>query len=662
MSWGPNNENLTLVIELGDIPGQQLARVLVNDEWLVLGTVPHPEGFGLPATGKFAGFVWVRYYDGTQTAADPMLLSKYSAYPERPWSADMVGTGICYAIVTVYFNRSLFTSIPRVRFEMDGIPLYDPRRDSSVGGSGPHRFDNPATWQPSRNPMVQVYNIHRGLRLPGGHVWGFRNAASALPLDSVFAAANACDALVPAIGGGTEPAYRSDYEVFCSDEPMSICEEIFKSCMGQAAEVGGVWRFRVGAPSLPLASVTDDDVIVTQGQTFAPFKGLAQTYNGVHAAHPLPEALYQAVDAPPVYNAAWEIEDGNRRQIADLQLPTVTGSAQAQRLMLAYIREERRQRRHSATLPPDYAALEPFDVLSITMAQHGYVGKMFEIDQVAHDVRAGMAQVSVIERDPSDYTPPAVLIAPGVPSAVSIPQSAVVEGFAALPYTLFDAGGVARRPAIRLTWSGAAMESVRGITYEVRLASSGAMAAQGAVQRPQDGEVIVGGLVPGAAYQARARAVSDRASAWTPWLPVTAPLVRLNRSDLQMGNILPRLGTAGWVNSATAVPVGGSVGIGSLSVIDANGPIGLQHAYAAVRVTLSAPAARWVELQLEVGSAVVRQMLLILPGSGEYNVSAQVDTAAVVSLIELIVKSANLVAGDTLTVTQFRFQTVAYLS
>lgn len=663
MSHGRNNNMLTLVVELGDIPRQQLSRVLVNDEWVTLGTVPSPDGYGLPATGKFADFVWVKFYDGTQTAADPMLVEKYGAYPERPWSADMIGTGICYAIVTVKFKRSLFNSIPRVRFELTGIPLYDPRKDSTVGGSGPHRWENPATWEPSRNPMVQVYNIHRGISLPGGYVWGFRNAASALPLDSVFAAANACDVAVPAIGGGTEPAFVSDYEVYCSDEPMSICEEIFKACMGQAAEVGGVWRFRVGAPALPLLSVTDDDVIVTQGQTFAPFKGLAQTFNGVHAAHPLPEALYQAVDAPPLYNAQWEAEDGGRRLIADLQLPTVTGSAQVQRLMHAYIREERRQRRHSATLPPDFAALEPFDVLSVTMAQHGYSGKPFEVDQVAHDIRTGLVQVSLVERDPADYVPPAVLFAPSVPSAVTVLGELAVAGFSAEAFSLADASGAARRPAVRLSWDGEAMGSARGLAFEVRVAATGQIAAQGSVQRVEDGEVIVGGLLPSTSYQARARAVSDNATVWTDWLSVATGAVQFISSDLAPGAVsfsdvridqdpLP----APWV----LTPSDPAAAVGSAAA-GTSFPVLLGGFVAELSVNLAAAVPRALHVTVTAsgapkGQPVLSQVVWLVPGASYQVLSQPTPLLASSSLgsTTLSVTALGLGSGETITVTGVR--------
>ena len=102
---------LHYVIGLGDIPGQTLDRVIINDDYVTLGTVQEAlYGFGLPVTG--AGFAWVKYYNGTQIAADPMLLAQYGSYPKRPWTSDMIGRGMCYAIVTISSTASFGKGFP----------------------------------------------------------------------------------------------------------------------------------------------------------------------------------------------------------------------------------------------------------------------------------------------------------------------------------------------------------------------------------------------------------------------------------------------------------------------------------------------------------------------------------------------------------------------
>ena len=133
---GTPNAYLSYVIEVSDVPGAALLALIINGERCPLGLTPHAD-YGLPVNaGTYSGDAWVKYYNGTQIAADAMLLAKYGSYPQRPWTAAMVGRGLCYAIVTFKYNRKKFTAFPAVRFEMQGHGLYDPRKDSTVGGAG----------------------------------------------------------------------------------------------------------------------------------------------------------------------------------------------------------------------------------------------------------------------------------------------------------------------------------------------------------------------------------------------------------------------------------------------------------------------------------------------------------------------------------------------
>ncbi|PKP71845.1 MAG: hypothetical protein CVT82_00290 [Alphaproteobacteria bacterium HGW-Alphaproteobacteria-4] len=455
------NAYLTYVIDLGDIPGQMLSGLIIDDGyveidntiesvggstlfsglpgWLTFPNWPDPFGlfphtsevtYGRPLLGKYHGYAWVTYYDGTQTAADPMLLAQYGTDPDRPWKPDMVGTGLCYAVLTFRYNRELFNGLPRVRFVLAGIPLYDPRADDTVGGSGAQRWSDPATWAPSANPAVQIYNILRGITLPDGSIWGGESAAEDLPTGAWFAAMNECDVPVVLAAGGSEPQYRTGFEVTVEEEPASVIEELLKGCSGQMSEIGGVWKIRVGGPGLPVYVFTDDDAIVTAAQGFEPFPGLDRTWNGIQASYPEPSSLWESKDAPPRFNADYEALDQNRRLVADLSLPAVPYGAQVQRVMRAYIEEERRFRRHSLTLPPDAAILEPLDAVVWTSAANGYEAKVFEVSECVDDLGTGLQQVSLRERDPADYdwTPADELPWEASPGGITLPPAPILPG------------------------------------------------------------------------------------------------------------------------------------------------------------------------------------------------------------------------------------------
>ncbi|MDQ1847663.1 hypothetical protein Q9299_05120 [Gemmobacter fulvus] len=537
-SHGKSNAYLTHVIELCSAPGATLSRLILNDDYVELGSTPHPD-YGLPVLGEdYEGLVWVKYYDGRQTAADPMLRAQYGNHPDRPWTADMVGAGLCYAILTFKFHKSDLTQVPRYRFELDGIPLYDLRRDSTAGGSGPQRWSDPSTWTQTRNPGVIAWNIKRGITLPGGAVWGGHIEAADLPRAGWTSAMNICDSAVTLPGGATEARYRCGLEVALTTEPAASLEELLKACSGAVADMGGVWDILVGAPALPVYSFSDEDVLVSKTQELDPFPSLSETYNGVSAQYPDPDSLWESKEAPPRYNEDWEAQDVFGRKVADLALPAVPFKRQVQRLMRAWIKDERRFRRHMFSLPPDAAMVGLLDTLDYSSARNGYVGKDFTVSEIVEDLRTCIQQVSIRERDPADYDWQPEFELPSTPttpgSTLPIPET--VAGFAVQPLILTDAAGQPRRVALRLSWDADLI--AQGLRWQVRLAGQTAAVLRGGVPEIDEGEItLTDGILPATAYQIRARLIAARRTAWTGWIGASTAPLRLGPADLDWSEL-----------------------------------------------------------------------------------------------------------------------------
>ncbi len=532
-SHGRSDRFLTQVIELCSAPGATLERVQIGDEWVELGDDPHPD-FGRPVIGPPDGLVWVKYYDGTQTAADPYLRARYGNHPDRPWTADMIGAGICYAIMTYSWDREDQTSVPRTRFELGGIPMYDLRKDSSAGGVGTHRLDNPATWERSENPAVIAWNIMRGVPLPGGEVWGGNiTNLDELPWAVWTAAMNRCDAPVARADGGSEPAYRAGIEVALDQPPAAALEEVFKACSATIADLGYGWGIVVGAPALPVYSFTDDDIIVSKQQELDPFPGIEETHNAVTARYPDPDALYETKEAPRRTNADWEASDAFGQRMANLALPAVPHPLQVQRLMEAWIRDERRFRRHVINLPPDAAHVELIDTIDWSSAKNGYVGKDFSVHEILEDPRTGIRQMSIRERDPEDYDWRPGFELPSVPAppGTTLPVPESVSGFSAQAITIDDAAGGARRPAIALSWAHDILAA--GVRWEIRHAGQAEAVLRGTTQDVDaGGATVVEGVLPATAYEVRARLIANRRTVWTGWASVTTQMVRIGWEDL----------------------------------------------------------------------------------------------------------------------------------
>src|SRR5690606_27049595 len=87
-TYGSSNKFLQQIYAVSDFYTTGLNRVSINGEWVGLGTTADPQK-GFPVTtGDFAGFIWVKFVDGRQTAADNYLVS--NANPSGRWTDEHI--------------------------------------------------------------------------------------------------------------------------------------------------------------------------------------------------------------------------------------------------------------------------------------------------------------------------------------------------------------------------------------------------------------------------------------------------------------------------------------------------------------------------------------------------------------------------------------------
>ena len=328
--------------------------------------------------------------------------------------------------------------------------------------------------------MVIAENILRGISYNGQWVYGAQTVSPPqLPAASWVAAASECDSLIDLAAGGTEPQFKAGGEIKFDTEPADTIEELLKGCNGKIAEIGGTYKVRCGAAGAAVFSFTDADVLSTEQQQFEPFPSLGQTVNAVTAKYISPAEAWSAKDAPPLYSAELEAQDGGRRQVADVNYSFVTSGTHVQRLMKAERDEQRAMRRHNLPMPPDAFVLEPLDVVSWTSTRNGYDAKLFEIVS-AEDLANLNMGLSLKEVDPNayDWTPETdeQPISDGTIVVVRPPAQPIVD-WNAVPWTIIS-DDVRALPAIKLSWDPD-IDDVDGVQFEVRLKSAGDLIHRG---------------------------------------------------------------------------------------------------------------------------------------------------------------------------------------
>lgn len=544
-TWGQDgdtpNANYVEVRALADHPVASLVETWVDGEKVTL--VPGDRGptsqqhiKNDPKWGNIES-LWFQFFDGTQTIANDYLTAALAG-SERPYGTDRVGRNVSYVAIVArrddtQTDNQIFNGFPQCKFTLQGMKLYDPSRDSSVGGSGSQRYSDRSTWGGDGDdfPAVQIYNILRGITVGGQWLFGLQAANPAiLPPANWIAAINKCRSQVYG-PDGLEAQYRSGIQINVDVAPADAIEALLKTCNGRLTEVGGVYTLHVGEPDAPVLSFSDADILSTEEQVYNPFRALADSINGVVAKYPEPLEGWNVKTSPPTKNPAQVIRDGNRELFADVDLSACPYHGQVQRLLKSAMLEALRERRHTIALPPWAQVLEPGDVVMWNSARNGYVDKWFRIDGMAYKANLDV-MLQLTEVDPSDYDwnqdtdyippvfSPMEIIRPAPQPMVSWNAEGMVE----------TAPDGRRRVYVLLTWDGSRAD-INGVSYQISTAASEA----NVILRENSDNASVGsikvysqGMLPGTTVYARGRYIptSPRATDWSDWRPAALPDVR----------------------------------------------------------------------------------------------------------------------------------------
>lgn len=148
------------------------------------------------------------HYTGSQVAADATLVSAFAA---KGITFNEARTGFAYSVVVLPADK--FSGAPAFTALIAGIACYDPRKDSTAGGSGSHRLATPATWEFTECPALALANFL------SNRAYG---AGKTLDWSSVAAVADANDYMV----AGTEKRRMIGWSLSSSTQLQSVIEAL----------------------------------------------------------------------------------------------------------------------------------------------------------------------------------------------------------------------------------------------------------------------------------------------------------------------------------------------------------------------------------------------------------------------------------------------------
>jgi hypothetical protein len=499
-------------------------------------TTTDADGFnpvlGYQKNGK--EYLKVKFHAGGQTTADPFLVDTFGDDPDWAWTNDMICKGCAYMIVQCLHSiKGVWPGNPTFMWTVQGIPVYDQRKDSTAGGSGPHRLNDRSTWTFSENLKVLENNVHRGIPdIDGSHLWGGRAEPYRLPADYWFPAMNTCDENIEKKNGDIINRYAGGIEISLDEQPLDIVRAFNAGCNGDTWFHAGQYKTVCGPPGLSLLTISDKDFMITDKRVDDQFTTVKDTFNSAIATYPEPGSGW-SMEAGPLYIDADYLEaDGDDLQTLDVQLRCVREANQAQRVMRAALKDHRSMLIHQGVLPPEYFILEPHDRFTYQSVDNGYHGDGIDFLIESKESRYNVQQAVIIRSLNPDahYWVKEMELDQTVGKPGRIRAGSLDLAFSIAAGQIDSPTGGKDRPAINVSWTWGAIDiDVRNVLWRVRKAGTTKIIKDGTIHRLKDGDYQISGnfLRFGKSYEVQFEPVpiSKRDSTATAWQSVTCLLV-----------------------------------------------------------------------------------------------------------------------------------------
>lgn len=547
-SYGTDNEYLQLVYDGWRGWHEGLDGILVDNKASTLsGSNADPKGRVIDAlTIGGTPYGWVKYYTGAPgQAADPELVAR--ANPPERWPATKKLTGSAYAIVTLRFDRDRFAgNIPGFRFIWKGLRCYDRRKDSTQpGGSGPHRWGQPETYEWTANPAILQDNWRRGVWINGIRILGLGVSEHACHHARIVAAANLCDEEVTYDDTGrTLPRYAFGAELTDEMDTVSVMRMFEQSMAGFGVELGGAYAPLPAQTMIPVMTLSDTDRVV--GEDVSERKRLdpTQVKTAYHGMFVSPEDGWLPKEYGLRRNAVAESADGGRRQ-GKLDLTMVPYQEVASTIAEIYVRRDSFQGTETAVYGPKAAKLEPGDVVTRQSAFFGTVQMMVwsiaELSAAKRRITFRLWDNSIVPDADEGFMPlPATTIPAPVPA-----RPITVSAF--LLVAVDQVSGTTTVPALRATWTPITDQTVDRVIIKYWPEADATQVRYHSVEVPSSGMAVIEGVVPETTYKATATIVTTppRTTIWAPEqtattgaivVPATVPPITVEMLATEMFN------------------------------------------------------------------------------------------------------------------------------
>lgn len=406
---GENNRDLYVAYELARHQCEAIGDIMLDDVVIPSASIDGTTGqvTGGPFTAKV--HIWKHLGRSDQTV-NSALDAAFAA-----WTTNHRGRGVCYIVIKYIYDQKVFPSgaPQQVRAKVKGQRLYDPRKDSTNGGSGSHRVSQPTTWEWSNNPTLCrlsfvlggsfCYDVDNTALM--GHL-GIGVSPSMIDWDTVIAAANVDDEDIT--GGSAPPSgaqkrYACDGQLSTGALLSDNLDLLDTCCAGITFCVGGVWNFYSGDYEAPTQTLTESDL--SGDITLNPMSPHSDRFNLVNGTF-YDMNVQQMTEFRPRQDASYVTRDGGRVLPRQIDLTMTTDPYRAQRIAEVHLNLGNQQA--TMTWPGSVSCnrVRLWENVNVTVAELGFSAKSFRV--IGKTLREDLGvDLDLIESSAGSYADPA---------------------------------------------------------------------------------------------------------------------------------------------------------------------------------------------------------------------------------------------------------------
>jgi len=284
-----------------------------------------PIGFiGGNAAGYYANFMYLQTQLGArpEAAALSMVAPDSSTMPD--WGATYKLSSLAAAgliLVADVDNGKVFASgTPKMTHQVRGVKVYDPRLDSTNGGSGSQRALNETTYAYNDNPWC-----HHATFALGRWVNGVRVIGAGLPVESIDWPSHIEAANVSAMN-----AWGVSGRIMSTDRKWDVLKSIAQAGGGYPIPSGAKLACLVNTPRVSLETIQESDV---KGPVSVPQMSMRRDrLNGATPRYREPNQAWEVVSGATVRNSTYLTADGGTTRTKEIDFPLVSNKDQAAQL------------------------------------------------------------------------------------------------------------------------------------------------------------------------------------------------------------------------------------------------------------------------------------------------------------------------------------------